>query len=80
MLVKCTRLHLRAYFQYATLTFCMLYIGRQFAIGLSCVYLGEVQKHWVGCPCSGSFHGCCIEIDMVSTLRGKRGFIYRLLH
>ena len=76
MLVKCTRLHLRSYFQYATATFCMLCFGRQFAIGLSCVYLGvEVQKHCVGCPRSRSFQGSHIEIDVVFFSQSK-GWVY----
>lgn len=78
---KHVRFYLEAYLQYATGTSCVVYVGRQFDIGSSCVYLGaEVQKHWVDCPCCGSFQGCCVKTSMVFSTGTKGGFICRLLY
>lgn len=81
MLVKCIRFYLEPYLQYATGTSCVVYVGKQFHKGSSCVYLGaEAQKRWVGCHCYGSFQRCCKKTNMVFSIGTKDGFIYRLLY
>lgn len=81
MLVKRIRFYLEPYLQYATGTSDVVYVGRQFHKGSSCVYLGaEAQKCCIGCPCCGSFQRCCVKTNTVFTTGTKGGSIYRLLY
>lgn len=81
MLVKRIRFYLEPYLQYATGTSGVVYVGRQFHKGSSCVYLGaEAQKRCVGCPCCGSFQGYCVKTNALFSTGTKGGFIYRLLY